>query len=207
MKPFNLVSRLALMALIAAIGIGCQKEGPVESLDRPAAKQPAIQANQSSSQGSLSLTQSTEPSIISVTERVTYKRGGVLKLTYNGGTGDDRVKVTIQFKVPPKSVSRDCDITMGLDANKLLTDINIVDLGFEPSGISFSKPASLSVQGKGLNLAGLPANAKPTFYYWDEDTNEWVPISFKRSSVNIDLGMIDLDDGEVPHFSRYAFGF
>ena len=120
---------------------------------------------------------------------------------------DDKVRISILFKVPPKSVSEDCDITMSLDANKLLTEINVIDLMFAPSGITFSKYATVSVQGKGLNFAVLPANAKPKFYYWNEDLGVWEEVAFKKSLINVDLGMIDLLDGEVPHFSRYAFGY
>jgi hypothetical protein len=204
MKLFGHVTAVAIILAIAFSGVGCEKEGVLEPASSTSIA-PATVAR--GAKGDATFSATTESNIISVTKRVTKKDGGVLKLTYDGGTHNDKVKLTIQFKVAPKSISRDCDITMSLDADKLLTEINIVDLSFEPSGISFTKPASLSVEGKGLNLAGLPKNAKPKFYYWDEDANTWVVITFKKSQVNIDLGMINLDDGEVSHFSRYAFGF
>jgi hypothetical protein len=204
MKPITFLARLAVLVSIGLWGLGCQEEGVVEPASNASLAPPTVLRPV---KGDATVSAATESNIISVTERVTKKKGGVLKLTYDGGTHNDKVKLTIQFKVAPKSISRDCDITMSLDADKLLTEINIVDLSFEPSGISFTKPASLSVEGKGLNLAGLPKNAKPKFYYWDEDANTWVVITFKKSKVNIDLGMINLDDGEVSHFSRYAFGF
>ena len=193
MKPFKLVSRLTLLVWIAVIGFGCQKNGPVETADVVKGQAPQF----------IKLPQSDglqKP--ITVTARITKDKGGELRLQYEHGEGSNELDVDMKLKFPKDAVSADLDVSMTIDDEVLMTT---VDISFAPHGIQFLRPAILDVDAKGLDLSGVPVNAKITLYY--SNNGVWEEVEVKKVEIDLADGEVELEDGEIKHFSRYAFGY
>jgi hypothetical protein len=186
MKLFNVLVRLALLASIGILGFGCDGAGPVEAPNAPKADAPQLIKLPS---------HSGLQKVVSVTGRITVKDGGQLTLNTFGQW--PYVFATITF--PKKAVSEDVDITMTLENQALAFD-------FDPDGISFNKSASLDVYARGLNLFGIPPWKKVKLFYCDSN-GELVEMKTGKVSVNAWTGELSCDNGEIPHFSRYAFGY
>ena len=193
MKAFNLVSRLTLLVWIAVIGFGCQKNGPVETADVVKGQAPQF----------IKLPQSDglqKP--ITVTARITKDQGGELKLHYKHDEGSKELDVNMKLNFPKDAVSADLDVSMTIDDEVLMTT---VDISFAPHGIQFLRPAILDVNAAGLDLSGVPANAKISLYY--NNNGVWEEVQIKKVKVDLEEGKVKLKDGEIKHFSQYAFGY
>lgn len=131
-----------------------------------------------------------------VSEWVTWRHGG--KLTLKRLAKD--MKVVVDLRVLPHTISQDAKLTLKLDYEKL-------DMTFGPEGIIFlSKPALLNISAKGLDLSGGEPD-KIDIYYYNPDTNEWEKAARKAVIVKQKQGIIRIIDAEIPHFSRYAVGW
>jgi hypothetical protein len=84
-------------------------------------------------------------------------------------------------------------------------DDQTLTFDFNPDGISFTKPASLDVYARGLNLWGIPPWKKVKLFYISN--GELVEMKTSRISVNPWFGELSCENGDIPHFSRYAFGY
>ena len=198
MKPFDLASRLAVMVLIAAIGIGCQKNGPVETADVVKGQAPQFIKLPQNPEGN------TLNKIISASQLITAKDGGevILDYKYAAGTfGEVAIKATLKFL--PGSVSKDLQVTLSVDDEVLLTR---VDLSFDPHGAYFLKPAILDVEAKGVDLSGVSAE-RLKVYYENQVTNQWDVIPTKEIIVKTHEGYVKCIEASLEHFSRYAFGY
>jgi hypothetical protein len=184
MKLSNVVTRLALAASIGILGLGCEKAGPVETADALAEGPQLIKLPPSNALRK----------VVSVTERITVRDGGQLAINTFG----QWPFVVASLTFPKRAVSQDVDITMTLDDQTLAFD-------FDPDGISFSKPAMLDVYARGLDLSGVPPWKKVKLFYCDG--GQWVEMKTGRVSANAWTGELSCDNGEIPHFSRYAFGY
>jgi hypothetical protein len=185
MRIFKAVTRLALAASIGILGLGCDKAGPVETADALKAEGPQLIKLPSSN----ALRKS-----VSVTKRITVRDGGTVQLT-SFGWG---LYVSASLTFQKWAVSRDVDITMTMDDQTLSFD-------FGPDGISFSKPAMLDVYARGLYLFGIPPGKKVKLFYIENDQS--VEMNAKKISFNAWTGELSCDNGEISHFSRYAFGY
>ncbi len=195
MKRFDLLPKITLLVWIAIVAQGCQKAGPVEPADGSTKQAPAF----------IKLPKNNAlHKIISVTKTIYAQSGGELKLNYDYGEGAKKVNIDVSLKFEPGSVSRDVDITLSVDDAVLMTTI---DLSFAPEGLVFLKPAILDVNAQGLDLSGIPPGANINLYYFNKQTGTWEQIPTRRISVNISNGQLQCKDGEIPHFSRYAFGY
>ncbi len=133
---------------------------------------------------------------------ISPQTGGELKLEYSQGQGNDKVDINITLRFEPGSVSEDIKVSMSVDQDILMTNI---DITFGPSGSEFLKPAKLSVNTRGLDLSGVPSDAEISLYY--DNNGKWEEISSNMIRHNVDLGQLQCVNGEIPHFSRYAFAF
>ena len=138
--------------------------------------------------------------IVKVSAWVTKEDGGELVLEFKAHKKKG-VQVTLVLEVPPESISEDAELTLSIDDELLIVD---VDITFGPSGITFSKPALLSVDAKWLDFSEIESRKEIGFYYYNPDTGEWERIEVKNIQVNLNNGKIMVDDAKIPHFSRYA---
>lgn len=139
---------------------------------------------------------------LEATATITPQTGGELKLSYSQGQGKDKVDIDITLRFDPGSVSEDIEVTLSVDQDILMTNI---DIKFGPSGTEFLKPAKLSVNAKGLDLSGVPADANISLYY--DNNGTWEEVEANMVRHNVDLGQLQCANGKIPHFSRYAFAF
>ncbi len=133
---------------------------------------------------------------------ISPQTGGELKLEYSQGQGSDKVDINITLRFDPGSVSEEIEVSMSVDQDILLTNI---DITFGPSGSEFLKPAKLSVNTKGLDLSDIPSDAEIRLYY--DNNGTWEEIEANMVRHNVDLGQLQCTNGKIPHFSRYAFAF
>jgi len=99
------------------------------------------------------------------------------------------------FFVPPAAFPNDTKITLSLDAKALA-------IHFEPEGMVFSRQTILNWTIIGLGR--LPKDPPIHFCYVD---NNGMPTEMPNGGVIVDYdhGVIQVQEGVVPHFSRYAF--
>jgi len=136
------------------------------------------------------------------TATISPQTGGELNLNYSQGQGSEKVDIDISLRFDPGSVSEEIEVSMSVDQNILMTNI---DIQFGPSGSVFLKPANLSVNARGLDLSDVPEDAEITLYY--DNDGEWEEISANMVRHNVKLGQLQCVNGKIPHFSRYAFAF
>jgi hypothetical protein len=192
MKRFAVVPMLVFLISVLIWGAGCQNAGPVEPASMSASQTPqfiALPKNNSLHK------------LISATEVITPQNGGTLRLNYDYGSGTSRVNIDISLNFPSGAVTENTAVTLTVDDAVLMTNI---DLSFGPQ-MKFLKPGLLDVNAKGLDLSGVPSNATVRFYYYNNGAWEEIPV--KRISVDLSQGKVECRDGEISHFSRYAFGF
>jgi hypothetical protein len=135
---------------------------------------------------------------ISATANVTVKTGGKLKVNYYEGNS---FYLDFSLTWDPEAVSNDFTASMTTDVTYLMST---VDLTFGPHETYFLKPALLTIDVKGLDLSWIPKGTKALYLYYD-NAGKWqkMPgtVVFDRSK-----GTLSCKDGQLPHFSRYAFG-
>jgi len=189
MKTNILIVRGILFLLVATWTIGCQGENPVGVVDPPKTNSPEFiklaPINRSLSK------------IVTSSAFITAKDGGTLTLSYTTSTSS--LNLNIDF--PPGAVSQDITVSVSLDDT-----MKTIRVTFSPSPTYFLKPAQLDVYATGLDFSGLPSNAQLNFYYYNEGTGTWEQMPTKLLSENIQQSWLKCVDGQVPHFSIYAFG-
>jgi hypothetical protein len=144
--------------------------------------------------------------VISDTKLIRASKGGKLQVgcSYQGAT--DVVTISLTLTIPKYALPYDQYLTMTLDQTTLAgsVDVNVV---FGPHGTNFLKPALLDVDAKGLDLSSIPKDASVELYYFNPDSGGYELMNAKKESCNLKKGEIKCDNGELPHFSRYAFGY
>jgi hypothetical protein len=55
-----------------------------------------------------------------------------------------------------------------------------------------------------MDVAGLNPDDEVWLYYYEDGT--WVKMAAKKVDLNFKKGELKCQDGQLPHFSRYAFG-
>ncbi|MFQ5754363.1 MAG: hypothetical protein ACE5HI_20475 [bacterium] len=138
--------------------------------------------------------------VIRVSQLVTREDGGKLVLKFKAPDKKEPVEVKLVLKVLPESISEDTELSLSIDDEKLIAN---VDITFAPHGITFSKPALLSIDAKRLDLSNTD-EGHYDFYYYNPDTGLWERIETKKIKVNLNKGEIEVKDARIPHFSRYA---
>lgn len=145
---------------------------------------------------------------LTATRWISAKYGGLLQISYSYYVPGTYRKVTVlaTLRVPAGAVPYDQYLTMRLDDQTLSgsVDMNVM---FGPHGTTFYRPALLSIVTTGLDLSSIPSSANVQLYYYNTDTGTYEPMTVKMAQYNLSSGMIQCLDGELPHFSRYAFGY
>lgn len=140
---------------------------------------------------------------LSCTKYATVKNGATLKLQYRGYSFWGVTSADVSLQVLPYSVSKDQSLTMGFDAEYMMTD---VDLTFGPHGTIFQKPALLNVSAYGLDLSAYPRGQRDAYlWYYNEISDKWEQMDADMVYINSDLGILYCKNGQLPHFSRYGF--
>ena len=137
---------------------------------------------------------------ISVTKRITSKHGGklVLKHKWTSSNGN-KVEIKVALEIQKDGISEDAELSLTLDDEQFLGNLDLV---FGPHGIVFDKAAELSIKAKGLDLSDF--DEKTFGLYYDTEDGKWEKMTWKKLSVNIRRGEIEIVKAKLPHFSRYA---
>ena len=134
---------------------------------------------------------------LEVSAMVTQADGGELILEYKGienNNGDVYCKIIL--KVFPETISRDEELSLSLDDQNL----NFV---FGPHGITFSTPALLNIEAKGVDLSNVNLETLG-IYYDNPETGQWERMEGGDIIVKQSEDYLKIIDVEIPHFSRYA---
>jgi hypothetical protein len=194
MKRVSLVGNLVLFVSVVLLGAGCQLDNPIETATSP--KPQAPQFLKMPSHAGLN-------KIITASSPIYVKGGGKVNLDYEekDATGKKVFDLEIELKFDDKSVSNDFVASVATDANYLMSS---VDLLFGPHETTFLRPAKLKVHVKGMDLSGLTDKSVVHLYYENNGTWELMDGDVK---LNVKDGELKCDNGKLPHFSRYAFGY
>jgi hypothetical protein len=178
---------------------GCQNDSPVSFQDNPVTasgpqflKLPGIHAL---------------AKMVADTALITPEHGGRLEVDFKYSYVDSdgvtrKLDADLSVTFQPQGVTDTLVATMSLDDQVLQSN---VDLTFGPHGTTFLKPALLDVNVSGMDLSGL--NPHDRVYLWYVDTTgKWIRMDAKRVDVDVKKGQLRCQDGELPHFSAYAFG-
>ncbi|MBM3264445.1 MAG: hypothetical protein FJY97_13600 [candidate division Zixibacteria bacterium] len=185
----RLISRAGYVAAFVALSLaGCSGiDGPLESV------------------GNVGIREQTTPSDVpalatrrvrgpqSVSQLIDARSGGVLRLV--GNTGPNGMYHYIQH-IPPGALTEDTQITM------TLPNPDAACLDFGPAGLSFAKPARLTlVIDERLRQTQIKGEAD--VYWYNPQTNGWEALGGQVFRVNwkIIQGVVKLK-----HFSRYSLG-
>jgi hypothetical protein len=139
-------------------------------------------------------------------ELITATNGGKLSIAYNYQSTKGPVNVQVSLNIPGGALQYDQYLTMALDEATLSGSV-FVNTIFGPHGTTFLVPALLNIHATGLDLSSLPSNVKVQLYYYNPDINTYTLMVTKSTNYNLTSGMIKCQDGQLPHFSRYAFGY
>jgi hypothetical protein len=146
--------------------------------------------------------------ILTDTKLITVRSGGLLQIDANypiEGT-NDKVTVHVKLQIPPYALPYSQYLTMTLDEETLSGSVG-VNVVFGPHGTTFLKPALLDIDADGLELSSLPPDTKVQLYYFNPDSGNFELMTVKKATYNFNAGKIQCLDGQLPHFSRYAFGY
>jgi hypothetical protein len=135
---------------------------------------------------------------VSVTQHIVASQGGTISISYAYWTLLGKCSRDASLTIPPRALDTDMDITVALDSA-------VVGVRFAPEGLVFKTPALLNFSSKGLDLTNVLSGTVYSLYY-DSETGLYQQESCNRLATNVLNGSIGCANGEIPHFSRYAFG-
>ncbi len=192
---FRSLSRNActLLAMGGFLFAGCQKDTPAGPME----------TGQGGAITFLELPGGSLQKMTTVSDTITVESGGVLQIHDRDGakkTGDG-VKLDLEVSFRPHSVTNDFVATMSADAYYAMSSL---DLSFGPQNAAFLEPATVKMHVSGMDLSGMPEGARLHLFY--VDNNSWV-IMPGTVTYNRHTGEVKCQDGKLPHFSRYAFGY
>ncbi|MBI5473708.1 MAG: hypothetical protein HY961_15325 [Ignavibacteriae bacterium] len=111
-------------------------------------------------------------------------------------TAGKEFSVDARFTIPIGAVSDTVTITISLDTLQAA-------IRFGPEGLQFLRPAQLDITLKGLDP--FPEQSLVKFLY-ENPLGSYDRQEFESMRVTGNEGKIIMRKGNVPHFSRYAFG-
>ncbi len=191
-------SRVALLLAFAAAMflVGCQKDnltGPTE----------ASQA-QGGSVRLLALPKGSLHKVTYTFDTVTVQSGGKLQIHYtedDSVAGKNAMRLDFEVQFAPGSITNDFVATLATDANYAMSALGLT---FGPHGTTFLKPAEVKMHVTGLDLSQMPEGGSLHLFY--DENGTWVTMP-GEVTVNTVTGEVKCLDGQLPHFSRYAFGY
>ncbi len=200
-KGGNMIRSLSRVALLRASAtaislVGCQKDSLTGPTETSLAQGGAVRL--------LALPKGSLHKVETDSALVTVQSGGNLQIHYKEvalrGT-KKTLKLDLQVSFAPGAVSDDFVATVSTDAYYAMSSL---DMTFGPHGAQFLKPARVSMHVTGMDLGDIPADAQLHLYYLDN--GEWVVMP-GTVTINPQTGEVKCQDGELPHFSQYAFGY
>jgi len=171
---------------------------PVVSVDPPLAL-----SGKSSSGSKLAGTESMDliPStVITVAKPVVAKDGGTVRLngSFINSVGET-VTYDLSVTFAPGALPSNQTITISIDKT---TFADNADVTFGPAGLVFAKPAKLYLWGANVDVAKKSTSV--ILQYWNG--TRWEPYPNSWGFYNSNFSGIVFASGDIPHFSRYAFG-
>jgi len=136
--------------------------------------------------------------LVSKTQRISASEGGRIEISYAYWSLLGKVSRYARLEIPEGALEKDTDITMAFDTQ-------VLGLRFSPEGLVFKSPAILDFNSRGLDLRNLLAGTLYDLYY-DSETGLFERQDAYEMKTNLLKGEIDCKEGEIHHFSRYAFG-
>ncbi len=158
--------------------VGCSNKNPLES------KTPNSNALPSSSISLNPISELVQELDVLVSAPINAIGGGQIDIK----NGEKRHK----FDVQPGSMSRNAVISVKLEID-LLKGRNALIFEFGPDGLSFRKPAKLTVDMRDVDTAAVNAN----LYYYDSSMKDWILI--EKAAVKNGKATFN-----IFHFSKYA---
>jgi len=136
--------------------------------------------------------------LVSTTQRISAADGGKIDLSYAYWSLLGKVSRSVTLRIPPGALDKDTDITIAFDSV-------IVGVRFAPEGLVFRIPARMDFTSKGLDLRNVVDGTVYDLWYDSED-GLYERQYADKLGTNVLKGTIGCSDGEIHHFSRYAFG-
>ncbi len=132
-----------------------------------------------------------------VTQFVTAAAGGSIKVNVKySKQGETKASVSATIRFQPGTLTQDQNITLRLDPTTL---------GFEflPHGITFDKPALLTIDVDGLDLTSFQQGTD----LWYVEGGQFTE-SYQAAKIKLDIpkSKLTAKDIALRHFSRYVFG-
>jgi hypothetical protein len=131
---------------------------------------------------------------------ITPQSGGVLHYSDSYQSADGPVTIDIKLNFPPGAVADSMIVSVDISNEEMTGDIT---MDFGPSPTTFLKPALLTFNVTGVGSTLPSDTSKVEFVYLDN--GNYVPMDAKKISINSNQGTLTVLDGQVPHFSRYAW--
>lgn len=133
---------------------------------------------------------------------VSANSGGELEIREQFQTKSEfkTATLTATLSIPKNGLNEDRYISMRLDDSKL-------QIEFSPHGLQFNVPAKLTYTATGLDLSSVPVGAEIKLYYSNKGTGLFEEMRSGSITYDRESGTIVCLDGEIPHFSIYAFGY
>lgn len=137
-----------------------------------------------------------EKVFFTVTKAINGKIGGELILLseYRGGPLR-KVKFNSRLTFEENSFEGVRQISMSVQSE-------FGSVVFEPHG-TFLKPAIYNAKFEGLNLKGIDPKTVKFVYMVEDGTYEYIPND--RITVDINKGILQVENALLPHFSRFGF--
>jgi hypothetical protein len=138
----------------------------------------------------------------SVASWISADEGGELEISeqFRNKRRHNTATVTATLSIPENALNEDRYISMLLDDSKL-------QIKFNPDGLQFNVPAKLTYTATGLNLSSIPVGTEIKLYYCNEETGMLEEINTGGITYDVESGTFECHDGEILHFSEYAFGY
>ncbi|MFA6540579.1 MAG: hypothetical protein WCT99_03180 [Bacteroidota bacterium] len=128
--------------------------------------------------------------------------GGELKISarFNSNNQFGTSTLNATFTLPGNALKADQYIAMTFDDYKL-------QIQFNPHGLQFNVPAKLTYTATGVDLSSLPDGTEIKLFYVNENSGSFEEMHSGTITYDKASGTISCVDGEIPHFSEYAFGY
>ncbi len=125
------------------------------------------------------------------------RKGGEVNLNINYKTSfSSHVKINAKIKVPKGAFSGYKIIMMNINNNN-------GTVSFYPSPATFDKPLVFDMVLEGVDLSGVDPNSLNFMYLAQDGTYE--AVQYNNIEVNVDKGILEVDDAIIPHFSKYGW--
>ena len=195
------MKKLILLTAIAGLFlVGCQdsRDAGITGPDN------SVVAPSSNTVSFLKLPPSLEPKPMhkKVQFEVTPEAGGVIHYDYSYAAASGQVSMDVQLRFPPGAVDQTMIVSVDVSTDQLTGDLS---LDFGPSPTTFNKSALLTFDVQGLTSSELPSDPNAIQFVYKDNNGVYVPMTTKKISIDLKKGQLTVQEGEVPHFSRYGW--